>query len=673
MELIKIQLENFRQFYGVQEIEFASGEKNITIIFGVNGKGKTGIFRALIFGLYGKTHLPQDNKQDKIHLINWNALKENSPTSASVTVTFKNNGQIYTIKRVLKGCQFKEDVIEEEQSVELYLTSNSGDMSALPITDRTEISSIINEILHEEVKDFFLFDGEKIDALAKTNTEVKKEVKTAIVNLLQIDKLERAVKITNDLWSKEDRNIRNNISNMNIASKGDEKEAIEQEIKVIEEKLQLKQENIASCNSEIYYIREKLEENEEVRQLHQKISEFEMQYRTQNETLRMAKKMLKDSYFNQGHKLLLQDYYKKIDNYLKQVLVNQKDMVGIELIEKSLNDMTCACCHTDLHQMQEALSHIKQLQRNYKRSELTPLITKITSSISDFEMIQDEKKKGLEQELRNVRNIKNELEALGRKRDDLKARARSYSQNEANLRALEASLEEKEQIVEQFKQEVNRLEGQIIERTKTLTEVEREYAELLKQNKETEYDAKRLAYVKQLGIHLEQIFTEYSDDMRERLMIKATEIFKQLIDGKDKELINKIVINNKYELEIYNWQNKNATQDISQGQRQIVALSFITALAQIAGGDKKNIDFPLFMDTPFGRISGNNRDNLIVNIPSLISQWILLLTDTEFSIQEEMNFKMSGKLGKWYRLEQIELGYTKIQPIQLEDQMATRR
>ena len=45
----------------------------------------------------------------------------------------------------------------------------------------------MNEILDEEIKDFFLFDGEKIDTLAKTNDTVKREVRTAIFKLLQIN------------------------------------------------------------------------------------------------------------------------------------------------------------------------------------------------------------------------------------------------------------------------------------------------------------------------------------------------------------------------------------------------------------------------------------------------------------------------------------------------------
>ena len=45
MLLKKIKLKNFRQYYGEQELEFStSPEKNITLIYGKNGAGKTSFF-----------------------------------------------------------------------------------------------------------------------------------------------------------------------------------------------------------------------------------------------------------------------------------------------------------------------------------------------------------------------------------------------------------------------------------------------------------------------------------------------------------------------------------------------------------------------------------------------------------------------------------------------------
>ncbi|MDN6161806.1 MAG: AAA family ATPase [Atopostipes sp.] len=62
MKIEKLEIENFRQFYGKQVIEFGQGENNVTIILGANGNGKTGIFRAIMFALYGDMSLEQENK-----------------------------------------------------------------------------------------------------------------------------------------------------------------------------------------------------------------------------------------------------------------------------------------------------------------------------------------------------------------------------------------------------------------------------------------------------------------------------------------------------------------------------------------------------------------------------------------------------------------------------------
>ena len=79
MILRKLILENFRQFKGLQEIVFERDLPNITIIYGENGRGKTGLFRALLFGLFDDRKLSQDdniNSRD-ITLVNKQALNEN--------------------------------------------------------------------------------------------------------------------------------------------------------------------------------------------------------------------------------------------------------------------------------------------------------------------------------------------------------------------------------------------------------------------------------------------------------------------------------------------------------------------------------------------------------------------------------------------------------------------
>ncbi|PGZ92177.1 AAA family ATPase [Bacillus sp. AFS029533] len=674
MRLIEISLNNFRQFYGEQKIEFASGNENITIIFGENGKGKTGIFRALMFGLYGSTHIQQDNYKEKIHLVNFLALDENlnMPVDTSVKIVFDHKGKKYEITRFVRGYKTGSEIKEKIMDVELFITDEQGNLSPDPITDEKQINMMINDILDQNIKDFFLFDAEKIETLAKTDAKVKEEVKTGIVKLLQIDKLEAAINLLKRLHGSEHRRITASSNNLNLNKKQNEIDTITSDITKLEEIVSLKEENKVSCSQEIEQIKNKLAENEDVKKIQEKL---EVENDRKNLHTRLAndkKSELKSELISNGYHLMMKDTYFSVKNYLDQILVEQKDLVPIEVIEKSLNDLICACCGNDLHKNKDYLKNIELLKNNFKRSELTPLISLINSSIHDYSIEESEIVSSIEKKLKEFRNCKDEIEEINREIDRYSGEIGVKAQEQENLKNLESTLNNKISFLSDLEREIDKVKYQITEKEKSKVALEKEFTRLLREDESNRIDSKIIDKIDSLKEHFEKVFKEYSDEMRSKLTAEASEIFRTLIDRKDKNLVKKININEKYEIDIIGWDNINITQDISQGQRQVVALSFITSLAKIASGGSEDINFPLFMDTPFGRISGNNRDHLIDNIPNLTSQWVLLLTDTELSRTEEIRFKSTGKLGMWYKLEQIKPGHSEIVQIELNEAMATR-
>lgn len=674
MILHEIEILNFRQFYGQQRIEFAEGDQNITILFGDNGKGKTGIFRALMYGLYGSKYIQQDNTNDKIHLVNLIALeeKEGQPVTSFVKLTFSNNGKQYRITRTLKAIKSKTGIVERDDRVELRTTDENGNFSPESETDAQKVNYEINKVLNEDIKDFFLFDAEKIDTLAKTDSKVKQEVKTAIFKLLQIENVERAISILQSMYTKQNKSIVENSKNVDIERKSLEIDQAEDNIKENTELLDAKENNLRDGREEMADLEKKLAENTEIKTLQERAKREEEILKSYEAQFHDKKNLARELLVQSAPKLMMRDHFVNTGNYLDQIVAQQDSIVPIEVLEKSLSEKVCACCNSDLKTHTSNLNYVRTLKENYKRSFIVSFTGPIKSMIADSKSQYDQAKSRVHALLQEAREIRNKRDSQEAQLDEIKGEISKKASAYKSIADLEMTYKKVEQDAKALEADIASLKYTINEKEKSVERLQKELERMMGENEALVFDSKILAYINELRSDIRTISEEFSTDMRDKLKAETTKIFKLLIDQKDKELVKQIEINEKFEIEIIGWDHTEITQDISQGQRQIVALSFISALAKVAAGEDNRISFPLFMDTPFGRISGNNRDHLINNLPDLTSQWILLLTDTELTHEEERVFKETGKLGKWYKLEQERLYHSEIIELDISEVMATR-
>jgi DNA sulfur modification protein DndD len=674
MILHSMELQNFRQYYGVQNIEFAHGERNITIVFGVNGQGKTGIFRALMFALYGSKHIQQDNTDETVHLVNLRKLEENkgSLVIGYVKVDFNHKNKNYKIVRQLKAVKNNNSIQERFDKVELYITDENGNFSPSPITDEIEVRRIISSILSEDIKDFFLFDAEKIDTLAKTDSQVKKEVKSAILRLLQIDNVDKAHDILTKLYTKENRSITANSKNLDIKSKNTELDQVKEEKEKVTELIENTQQNLQHCKEQIDKYTLQLAQNSEIKELQDILSGQKIQLLNIEERINDKKKEVYRVLLQHAPFLLLKNSFVNVSNYLDQILSQQDNIVPIEVIDKSVTTKICACCNNDLAKHMDNYNYVESLKNNYKRSLMGSFTSSIKNMISDQENQFDENEENINSLLKEYRQLVKNRNEVFKQIEDTKTEIGNKAKAEIDLAKIELMIENSKRESEEMQNKILKMKLEVENSDQKMEILEKEIEKMMHENENLKFDAKVLEIMGSLKSELKEISGVFSTEMRESLKESTTEIFKTLIDIKDRNLVKNIEINDKFEIEIIGWDDTEITQDISQGQRQIVALSFITALAKVAAGGSEKISFPLFMDTPFGRISGTNRDHLIANIPGLTSQWILLLTDTELTASEERSFKATDRLGKWYKLDQKELYHTEISPVQLIESIATR-
>jgi DNA sulfur modification protein DndD len=136
---------------------------------------------------------------------------------------------------------------------------------------------------------------------------------------------------------------------------------------------------------------------------------------------------------------------------------------------------------------------------------------------------------------------------------------------------------------------------------------------------------------------LQNVHDEFTAEIKHKISEEANKYFMLLLDVEGRETLKEILVNDDYSLQVHDRWGKPFLANISAGQRQIMSISFIAALARIAAADNV-FEMPFFMDTPFGRLSSEHRRNLVEKVPTFCAQWVL-----QGSRREAALLRRSGK------------------------------
>jgi DNA sulfur modification protein DndD len=189
MKINKIVLYNFNSYEGLNEFDFTSDDrnKNIILIGGKNGAGKTSLFTAIKIALYG---------------------------SLSFGYVGANPRYIAKIKDCINSKSFQKDVVESwvqisvslmvEREVKEYEITREWDYTKQKLEekyyvktgghllDNQELSYFQNYLqgmIPPDLFEFFLFDGEEVGSIFSTST-YNSYVRNAIYTLCGLDTFE---------------------------------------------------------------------------------------------------------------------------------------------------------------------------------------------------------------------------------------------------------------------------------------------------------------------------------------------------------------------------------------------------------------------------------------------------------------------------------------------------
>lgn len=182
MRINNITIDNFQSYYGQQSIDFGKG---LNLIIGKGGKGKSKLFNAFYWVLFGKLYiseigwrstdgLPNNaNFALKRHeFINKKALKETEVgqyvnTSVSVEI-IDDNGLVYEIERSVSAQRIAHENWDHEKA---WTVDNNILKISYESTTGTKVKTadlaadVISELFPEGIRGYIWFQGESLDDL----------------------------------------------------------------------------------------------------------------------------------------------------------------------------------------------------------------------------------------------------------------------------------------------------------------------------------------------------------------------------------------------------------------------------------------------------------------------------------------------------------------------------
>ncbi|MCY4289240.1 MAG: AAA family ATPase [Aestuariivita sp.] len=649
MRIRRLEIKNFRQFYGECKLEFLSDDKSrITVIHGENGSGKTSLLNAFKWVLYGKTDF--DTGEETI--LNELALSESSPdglVELRLCLEFDHKESKYTVSRKQEFKRIGESLKANPiggSVADLSWINHKGEYK----TVKNAANHINQSILPEQMHSYFFFNGERIEKLA--NVSAAGEIRDAIKTLMGLEIISRASDHLKRLVIRDLRSEAKETASDEYRGLLERQERIDTEIRKHQEDKGTATESNRGFENEIKTIEARLSEIQEARILTERRSNLQSEKERLKEELETLNKNRLERISQSGALAFLLKPSKHVQDMLEEC--RKKGELPYKLRQTFIDDLldSAKCiCGTELPENSEARSTLKIYRNDATEENLESACIDV---VSDLRAMPRERNKLYEQLKRwsveetesnsRLRAITEELDQISSKLGS--SEIESVEKLEACRRNYKESL-----IGERTK--IKKAEEAIEAANKNRSELYKEI-EKVRAKSEAEKRAKQeLEFAEECKNLVDNIHEALAEDTRCRLSMKVNDTFQNILR---KDFYAEI--DDDYTLKIFKdipEVGKQPVLEKSTGENQVVSLSFIASLVSLTKErNRENASFlkggvyPLVMDSPFGALDREYREKVAQHIPDLADQVIIFASNSQWS--KEVDNKCRPFIGKEYSL-----------------------
>lgn len=653
MKINKIKFQNFRIYKGENEILFApNASKNISIIAGKNGFGKTTFLTSLIWVFYGKMMSEVEDKYKK-DIKNAGGYDKFIKTllNREVKTDYETNGKnnpIFSIEIELKDILIpsipcKSVVIKRSYNLKTDSEELSIKIDGLEneLTKEVGFEVFINDfILPREIAKFFFFDAEKIVSLAEAKSKSElKNLSKAYSEVLGIKKYEDLKKNLETLLTKLRRNGASQVEQTKLF------ELTEAEAELIE-LIDFNHEKQVNIDREI---------------LNHKLNSDSIQEKLIREgngiTLEELQKMKSERDHLKNESTEIKNKLKKLMDIAPLVIAGKKlvqlkeqlefeqnansNSVDKEILVEELNSFSSIllkkleALHLDSKtkfKVEEALKQTISEKETTKESITSGkvLLDFTTEQYRNFEAVFNNIKGAFSSQFNAVvQEEKNNRIYLSKIYQQIKqAEARKDNPLAQKLREEKKEAEDKITVLTLNKgkliEEQDSLNTRLNSTRKVLSEYEKNF-------KLVETDQKKFEVTEKLLLKINAIIQKIKEDKKFSLQKSIMLGLKKIMHKNDFIYNVRVnVIDDVMDIDLLDKNDEIIDKDsLSKGEQQLYATALLKALV-----DESGIKFPVFIDSPLQKFDKYHSKNIIKEFYPAISEQVVLFPLLEKELSE---------------------------------------
>lgn len=657
MIIQRITLNNYRLYEGVNTISFKyDTERNVHLICGENGFGKTTFLHSLLWCLFGRFagDVPasgQDNSTNYVsslkNNLNINAAKRyEAAVTPEIVNGIKKIGYVVEYENIKKdsiysvsirfadlaipgiSCRTIDvirsyDAIRQKEQVEIMIDGSRNEL-----TEEIGPDVFINDfILNRDIARLFFFDSEEVVELAETSTiSEKRRLSRAYEEVLGIRKYEDLKANLEGLRMRyrkksKDLGLREQLEKLLKQKEEAETEAqeIEQRIGSLNELLSTYREEDSQLQSQLSREGSNVK-SEEMQKLNLVIetckkNDIDMKNRL-SQFLDYAPFAIAGKVFAQGYELAKIDHETLCSN---NASANQNQI--LDLISDDFLNLLSSL-------------PVDAANKTQAQSKLEGIIAKYRSTKSDQEvqmMISDE-------DYAEIESVFNSIKTTYR--IEFSTLAEAYKKNKVALERTSRRLanmysKENDEVIKKLRAQKNEMEAKIQktdlqirsmhERTGEsnikLATLEKQIKDLSKRVSVDDADEKKDALANQLIAELDSFLFSLKQNKKSSLERRIKTTLNTLMHKEDFIGHVEVVLDSDaMDILLYSPNNDVIDKDtLSKGEKQLYATSLLKSLV-----DESGIQFPVFIDSPLQKFDKSHSSKIISEFYPSISRQVVL-------------------------------------------------